>query len=308
MELSLLLIQKIVSLFLIMFLGYLLVRCRLVKSSDSRVISVLSLYLIIPCTIISAFEVDFSPEVRQNLLLAVAAAVLTQGLLVLLSMLLSRVMKLDAVEKLSLAFSNAGNLIIPLVMAVLGPEWVIYTSAYISVQLVLLWSYGKAVLCGEKKPDVKKIVCNVNMIAILAGLVLLVSGLRLPALLQDTVDSLGAMLGPSAMLVTGMLIAGMDLKKAFRNPRLWRVVLFRLVLLPLCTLAVLKFSGLTALVPEGRQLLLITLLATITPSASTITQMAQVYGRDADYAGAVNVASTLGCIITMPIIVSLYLL
>ena len=37
-----------------------------------------------------------------------------------------------------------------------------------------------------------------------------------------------------------------------------------------------------------------------------ITQMAQVYGKDADYASAINVATTLLCIVTMPLMVMLY--
>ena len=56
----------------------------------------------------------------------------------------------------------------------------------------------------------------------------------------------------------------------------------------------------------GKNILLITLIACITPSASTITQMAQIYGRDADYASAINVLTTLLCIITMPIMTALY--
>ena len=60
------------------------------------------------------------------------------------------------------------------------------------------------------------------------------------------------------------------------------------------------------MVPAGQTILLITLLATITPSASTITQMAQVYGKGADYASAINVATTLLCIVTMPLMVMVY--
>ena len=52
--------------------------------------------------------------------------------------------------------------------------------------------------------------------------------------------------------------------------------------------------------------LLVSLLATCTPSASTITQMAQIYGKDADYASAINVVTTLLCIFTMPLMVALY--
>ena len=68
----------------------------------------------------------------------------------------------------------------------------------------------------------------------------------------------------------------------------------------------LKYSSLAALVPEGRTILLVTLLAICTPSASTLTQMAQVYGKDADYASAINVVTTLLCIVTMPLMVALY--
>jgi hypothetical protein len=35
-------------------------------------------------------------------------------------------------------------------------------------------------------------------------------------------------------------------------------------------------------------------------------QMAQVYGKDADYASAINVSTTVLCIVTMPLIIALY--
>ena len=48
------------------------------------------------------------------------------------------------------------------------------------------------------------------------------------------------------------------------------------------------------------------LLAVITPSASTITQMCQVYGNDSQYASAINVMTTLFSIVTMPLMVLLF--
>lgn len=308
MEISLLLIQKIASLFLIILAGWTLVKTGLLKSKDSRTISVLSLYMIVPCTIISAFEVECTPDVRNGLILAVVAAILSQGMLVLLASLIKRPLKLDRVEQASMVFSNAGNLIMPLVLSILGPEWVIYSSAYVSVQLVVIWSYGKALLCGERGFDLKKILTNVNMIAVLVGIVFFAKGLRMPGVVQDAMDSMGAMLGPAAMLVTGMLMAEMDLGKALRRPRLWMTVLFRLVVFPACTLALLKFSPLSGFAENGKTVLLITLMATMTPSASTVTQMSQVYGADADYASSICMVSTLLCVVTMPIWVSLYMM
>lgn len=308
MTLSLILMRKIASLLLVLFSGYIIVKFKMLKASDSHTISVITLYLVCPCMIISAFEVDLTPDVVSGLLLAGIAGLVTQVLMVVITIFLSRFFHFTSVEKDSIIFSNCGNLIIPLVVAILGPEWVIYSCAYLSVQVILLWTYGKAVLCSERAPGIKEILTNVNMISIMIGIFLFVMGIRLPPLVQDAVDSLGSMVGPAAMLVTGMLIAGMDLSSVFKRPRLWLCVLFRLIIYPIIILVLLKYCGLGGLFPEGDTVLLITLLAAISPAASSITQMAQVYGNDAEYAGLINVVTLLLCVFTMPLFVYLYLM
>ena len=272
---SLILAKKILSLFLVMALGIVLVRCGIVRSRDSKVLSMISLYLVMPCVIISSFQVKYQPEILNGLLLALATAVLL-------------------------------HLVLIVVVGFLGKEWVIYTSAFLSVQLFLLWSHAKMKLCGEKGIDLKKILTNINMIAIFAGVLLFLLQIQLPAPVQDAVDSISSMVGPMGMLILGMLIAEMDLKKLMSYHRLWWITLLRLVGIPLIGIVLLKYSGLAALVPEGRTILLVTLLAICTPSASTLTQMAQVYGKDADYASAINVVTTLLCVVTMPLMVALY--
>lgn len=303
---SLILTKKIVSLFLVMFMGVVLVKCGVIRAEESKSISIVSLYLIMPCVILSAFQVECTPQVRDGLMLAVGAAVAVHIGLIVLVTLLKRPLRLDEVEQTSIIYSNAGSLIIPLVTAILGKDWVIYSSAFVSVQLILLWSHAKAVICGEKKLDLVRIVTNVNMIAIFGGIFLFVTGLRFPGPVQDAVDSVGAMVGPAAMLVTGMLIGNMDFKKVLSYRRLALIVPLRLLIMPALVLVFLKYSGIAGLVENGGMILLVTLLATITPSASTITQMAQVYGKDADYASAINVTTTLLCIVTMPLMVALY--
>ncbi|MBP3542621.1 MAG: AEC family transporter [Lachnospiraceae bacterium] len=303
---SVILAKKILSLFLVMALGFLLVKKKILKAEDSKVMSVISLHLIIPCVILSAFQVEYTAQIRDGLLLAFAASVLLHIVLIVVTEIFGKICRMDAVEKASVIYPNAANLIMPIVMSVLGDEWVIYTSAFCSVQLILLWSHGKMLLCGEKKIDIKKIVTNVNMIAIMIGIVLFFGKLRFPQMVQDSIEMVADTVGPIAMIITGMLIGGMNFKKIFAYKRMWLVIVLRLVAVPvLCVLAI-KYSGLIGLVPEGETILLITLLPAITPPASTITQMAQIYGKDADYASAINVVATLLCIITMPLMVMLY--
>ena len=71
---SLILAKKILSLFLVMALGIVLVRCGIVRSRDSKVLSMISLYLVMPCVIISSFQVKYQPEILNGLLLALATA------------------------------------------------------------------------------------------------------------------------------------------------------------------------------------------------------------------------------------------
>lgn len=303
---SAILAKKILSLFLVMGLGFVLVKKKILKAEDSKVMSVVSLYLIIPCVILSAFQVEYTEQIRDGLLLAFAASVLLHVGLILATEVFGKVFHLDALEKVSIIYPNAGNLIMPIVMAVLGDEWVIYASAFMSVQLILLWSHGKMTLCGEKKVDFKKIFTNVNMIAIMIGIVLFFGKLRFPRIMQDSIEMVGNMVGPIAMIITGMLIAGMSFKKIFSYKRIWLVTALRLIVVPVFCVLFLKYSGLAGMVPEGETILLITLLPAITPPASTLTQMAQIYGKDADYASAINVVATLLCIVTMPLMVMLY--
>ena len=302
---SLILAEKIFSLFLIMFMGYAVVHWGLLHAEDSKTLSLISLYLISPCVIISAFQVQYTPDVLHGLLLALAAAVLLHVGIIVVVNLLGHTLHLDAVEKASMIYSNAGNLIIPIVTAVLGKEWVIYSSAFLSVQLFLLWSHAKSMLCGEKSFALKKVLTNINMIAILAGAALFLLHIQLPAVIEDSLDMVGSAIGPISMIILGMLMAGMNFKKILGYRRLWLVTALRLVGIPLAAVALLKLSGLAHLVPDGQTILLVSLLATCTPSASTITQMAQIYGKDADYASAINVVTTLLCIFTMPLMVAL---
>ena len=306
MEISILLMEQIAELFLMILMGYIIVKTGLLKGEDSKVISIIVLYLVIPCVIINAFQVDYTSEKVKELLLVFAASVLLQVILLAAVWGAGKVLKLNEVEATSIYYSNSGNLIVPLVTFILGKEWVLYGCVFMSVQLVFLWTHGKNTISREGKWDWKKIVFNVNMISVFAGVVLFFTKIRLPEIVDQALRSVGSMIGPASMIVTGMLIAEMNIRNIFENVKVYFISFLRLVVIPVISLAILKISGLVNIHPDGKKLLLIVFLAVITPSASTITQMCQVYGNDSKYASAINVMTTLLSIITMPLMVLLY--
>lgn len=304
--LSLILAKKIFSLFIIMLMSISLVRLKILKASDSKVMSILLLYLFFPCVIIDAFQVDFTPEIQHGLLLSTAAAVAVQALLLFAGLFWQRLLHLNAVEVCSVIYSNAGNLIIPLVIAVLGAEWVIYSSTFLAVQLVLFWTHMKSTMARETHMDWRAVFTNANMIAIFIGLVLLLTGWRLPGPVNDALHSLGLVIGPSAMIIAGMLLGNMSWEKIRSYKRVPLVAFLRLIVMPLIILVFVKYSGLAAFSPDGKTILLITLLATATPSATTCVSMASLFDNQPEYASVINVVTATLCTITMPLIVWLY--
>lgn len=303
---ALALLIKIGSLFTIALGAYALVKFRVLRSEDSRILSLVMLYLVCPCTIISAFQIDSTPEIRSGLLLAFAAAVVIHVGLLLFNLIIRKPLRMTPAEQASVIYSNAGNLIIPIVSALLGQEWIVFTCAYICVQIVLLWTHCKPLVSGESHLDIKKILTNVNMIAIFIGIIIFVLGIKLPKVVQDAIDTTAVMIGPMSMLMIGMMLAGMDLKSIFVHKRIWLVVFLRLIIAPLLFIGFLRLTGFGSGVEGADTIMLISLLACASASGATVTQMEQIYGNDAEYACSINVLTTILCIITMPFIVLIY--
>ena len=142
MTISILLMKQIAQLFLMIFMGYLIVKTGIVEDTDSKVLSKIILYLVIPCVIINAFQVDYTSDTVRGLLLAFIASILTQIVLLIVVSVLGKLFHLNEVEIASIYYSNSGNLIVPIVTFILGKEWVLYGCVFMSVQLIL---YGLTV-------------------------------------------------------------------------------------------------------------------------------------------------------------------
>lgn len=306
MELSLLLAEQISQLFIIMFIGFLLVKSRLLSVNESVVISKLVLFAVAPCAILSSFMIEFTPDKLVGLGLAFLGAIIVHVIYLPLTKILSKYFHFNSIEQASIIYSNSGNLIIPLVGAVLGKEWVLYTSGYMVVQTILLWTHCQSLVSGEKQFSLKKIFRNINVIAIIIGLVLFMFQLTLPSVIVGTVDKVGSMVGTLAMLVIGMLIGQMNLADIFKDKRTYIVAFFRLIVYPVIMVVIFRYSGLANINADAKQIFLITILAASAPAAATITQFAQLYKKQPTYAGIMNVFTVIFSIITMPLMVMLY--
>lgn len=306
MDIAILLADKIIQLSLMVLLGYLSVKTKLLTSEQSYPISIIGLYIISPAMLITAFQVDYTTEILNGLYLAFMMAFVLSGILVFLGWVLKQLFKLDNIEQATSIYSNSGNLIIPIVASVFGNEWVIYSIAFIVVQNLLFWSHLRLLICGKGSVPFKKMLFNINIIAIVVGITLFLLHFKLPTTIAATLSTLGHMLGPLSMLVAGMLIASIPFKEIITDKRIYLVAFLRLILIPLILLGVIKLCGFSGWVENGATIAMISFLATTSPSAATATQMAVAYGQNAKKASAIYGVTTVLCVVTMPLIIWLY--
>ena len=304
--LSLILLQQIAQLFIIIFLGWAIVKAGILKSEDSKTLSMVLLYIITPCVILNAFQIERTVDTVRMMELSLLSAVILSVLSIVLGGLLAKPFRLDIVETASVMYPNCTNMVIPLVIGAFGEDWVIYVTCYSMVQTILVWTHARILISGKRKISLRDLVCNVNILAIMLGLFLFVFQLRLPGVIQSAFSMAGDTIGPVAMLIIGMLMAGIDMQRLRSYRQIWKPVLLRLIVLPVILVCVAKYSGLAALAPHGETLIIISLLSVIAPSANIVPQFSQMFGRDALYASLINTVTRLLCIITMPLMITLF--
>ena len=173
MELSLMLMEQILAMVLMAAAGFLAAKAGVLTGDQSRVLSKAVLYIALPCTLVNAFQTDYDPNILGAFLVTLAIAVLINGIFWLVCWLLDRTgRQLTPAEKASVIYSNAGNLIIPIVLNTLGQEYVFYTCSYMAFQGFLVWTHGQKLMGGEGRLTLKKVVKNPCLCAILMGMAL----------------------------------------------------------------------------------------------------------------------------------------
>ena len=308
------LVSKILSLLVLVGAGVVLVKTKLLKKEDSVALSKISVFLLSPCVIVSSFSMKVDGKAGQSLLLCFFYAILANFLFLFLGTLLRKPLHLSPVEEMSMEYTNCGNFVLPIVASVLGEEYLLYVSAYITVYNLLVWTHGIHLFQGKaeqtkeersKENAFLKILLNPNILAILFGVFLFFTKVSLPAPISLAISDLGKMIGPISMLITGIVLGSMSFKKILSYRRIYMVTAFRLLFFPFIYLLLISVLSRIDGFLDNPVLFLVTFLSAMAPAAANVSQFAILYGKEEEYASCINIFTTLCTIISMPILVYL---
>lgn len=294
--------NQILKMFLLMMVGYISYRARLIDTQGNKALSNLLLIIINPCVILSSFQIEYTNDLLHGLLFSFLLAFLTHFVGIILSRFLfpAKNNPNSNVERFSCIYSNCGFMGIPLINGILGSEGVLYVTAYVVTFNVLCWTQGLVLMTGNTSwKQIKKGLLSPVMFGILLGLILFLARIRIPGVLLDTIDYVAAMNTPVGMMVAGIALAETDLWQALKNRRTYLVTAVKLLVIPAVMIAILAF------LPINHTVLYTILVASACPAATTGTIFALRYNANYKYASEIFAFSTLASLITIPVIVSL---
>ena len=296
-----LVMKQLITMSLIALGGCIFAKCFKVEESQQKFLSRLLLYFINPFMIVKSFNLEFNADKFLQLGFVVVVALIIHLVMIVTGLLSSK----EQVDRLAVCFTNCGFIGIPLINGVFGSAGVFYLMGYLVVFNVLIWTYGYYIMSGSI--NLKKIITNPNIIAIIFGVGLFCSPWTLPEFIARPVTMIGDTNTAVSMLLIGILLA--NFKPAdgkLYALKIAKVSFLRHVVCALLNIAILFLvSKLFPGMSDCRTLLFVILICSMCPSATTIPGFAVLFNRDETYASLIISFTSILCMFFLPAFVAL---
>ena len=290
MNLALTVLNITAPVFILAAVGY----CWVKLGFEYRVefVTRLAMTLSVPCLIfVALMTADIDPQALGALSLASFTA---YGLVSIVFLGIVKLRKLDTSTYLApLVFGNTGNLGLPLAMFAFGEEGLSYAVVVFAVMAILSFTIGVWVVAGGGSPI--RVIKEPVVAATFLGALFLWQGWQTPIFLTNALELIGQMAIPIMLITLGVAIARLETNDMGRA--VWLSAI-KVVVSAGAAWTAARWFGL-APIPSA---VLIVQLAT--PVAVTSYLLAEKYGHAAQPVAGLVVASTLLCVISLPLILA----
>ena len=285
-------------LFLLMLLGLLLRRFRVVTEQVEKCLTDLVLYVTLAASILKSFQMELTQELLQDCIKILIVTVALLAFSFLAGKMAFRFLppeKRKIMEYASVV-SNAGILGNPVAEGIFGSLGLMYASIYAVPVRIYMWSLG--LMCFTQAPDkktlLKKTCTHPCIIAAVLGLLMLGFQVKLPVLLSMTIESVGGANTCLSMILVGTILASIPFHALIDRKAAYYTVI-RLEVLPAAALA------LCATLNCDTVLTGVVVTLTGMPAGSTTAVLAEKYHCDAVLATKCVVLSTILSMLTIPL-------
>lgn len=300
MELAAITANKIIVMFVIVAIGMICYKTKMIDERTNEKLSDILLLLVSPLLIFTSYQQEFEAEKLHGLLLAILLAAVSHLISILVSILLIR-KKPGAdyeIERFSTVYSNCGFMGIPLIQGIFGSEGVFYVTAYITVFNVLCWTHGVILMTGRQtlKSSLKALMTPC-IFAVVLGFLAYICRIVLPQFLLEPITAVANMNTPLSMMIAGVSIASSNIPAMLKKKRVYYICFLRLLLIPVLAVLALKAFHIDQMITMTM------IVSTACPTAASGTLFALRYHKNAVYASEIFGITTLLSLVTIPLVV-----
>lgn len=302
MSLARITLNQILIVLVIIFIGIICRKVKLIDDKTNNKLSNILLMLVNPMVVIVSYQMEFSMELLNGLLISFLLAIITHLFGILVSYRVFKNNKDAVVERISTIYANCAFMGIPLINGIFGSEGVFYVTAYITIFNVFLWTHGVVMMSGSKDIHIKdmlKKLISPTIIAIIIGFGFFLFQVKLPYIVFESFDYIASINTPFAMLIAGVTIGKANLLELVKKYRIFLVAFMRLLFIPL--ILALVFSRF----PINKVVLVTSIIMSACPSAATSILFSIRYEKNSIYAAEIFAVTTILCCLTIPLVVTI---
>ena len=292
-------LMQVLTLFLLMLCGFGAAKSKLMDEKHIAGLNTLVLSFAQPCLILSSMQRDRSPDLIRDLLLVF---VFTCIIIAVSGLIAHRLFRKEPADRRAVLtnlsmVSNCGFMGYPVITAALGEEALIYAALYVSAFNLMSWTLCAYYFGGKEAMRPAQLLRSPSLLAVIGGMVLFLTGWRLPGFVNNAMSMLGDTTTPLAMFVIGTRLVSLR-KKHLTDRSLLGACSLRLLIFPMAVL-------LLTLTPLPKMVTSALFLCTAMPCAALTAMMSELYDSDRALASRGVALSTALSMVTVPILLLL---
>lgn len=294
--------SQIISLFLLIGVGYFLRQTNHLDRKETGAISKLLLDLILPAMLISSLQIDITAKMLGDFLDLFLYWIAFYIILIILASLISKLFSISQDKKLVLKFflifGNVGYMGLPVIDVIFPENGIFFGSIGVVVFNIFLWTYGANLfLRGNENREINlRDIFNNGVIAIIIGLFLMLTGIKLPNSIMTAVNMLAEATFPLSMLVIGSSLAQIKISGIFKDLNIFAYSTLKLLIIPALVLIILNYFKITDPIRS------ILVLQIAMPAAANGVIFAERYEGNYIFAAECLFLSTLMAALSIPVI------
>lgn len=298
-------VEIMVILFTIVVLGYALCKLGYMGDKFDQKLSSIVIDVTCPALILSSVMGAELPD-RSLILPLLGIGFLTYILLLVYGFWVPRFVSKSRDEQgmigFALMFANVGFIGYPIVSAIFGPKAVFYAALLNIPNTFFIFTAGVMLVKGEHnmKSLSAKVLFSPAMIAAFVAALMVAFSVRTPDIIARPVTMVGNITIPAALMVIGSSMARLPLKEIIGSPKVYVASLLRLVVVPLSVYFLFRFCGVSDVINNINTVII------AMPVASYGTMFCMKYGRNPSLMTEMTFITTLGSILTIPLITLLF--